>query len=229
MQTNDLLRGELQYRLILATHSAMRSLGFPAEDIYVMVAKNPCVGLKHSGREFIISLGGDLCKPREQFLEEWTYIAKNNHEITDETLQRAGADWEELFTRKELIIAIMRKGIPCLTNLKMVISVKVNKKSGQMAKDLAATAGAIGMTTTTRVRRSKGKVKALAYNGVAPTVVNVEAGTYPFTREAYLVTKADPSAKVRAFLDFVKSAEGGEVWCWRQRDSMMHGMRKLAL
>ena len=67
------------------------------------------------------------------------------------------------------------------------------------------------MTTTTRVRRSKGKVKALAYDGFAPTVVNVEAGTYSFTREAYLVAKADPSAKVRAFLDFVKSAEGDEV------------------
>ena len=112
---------------------------------------------------------------------------------------------------KEVDAAIMRKGIPCLTNLKMAISVKVNKKSGQMANDLAATAGAIGMTTTTRVRRSEGKVKALAYDGVAPIVVNVEAGTYPFTREAYLVTKADPSAKVRAFLEFVKSAEGGEV------------------
>ena len=67
------------------------------------------------------------------------------------------------------------------------------------------------MTTTTRVRRSKGKLKALAYDGVAPTVANVEAGTYPFTREAYLVTLAQPSAKVRAFLDFVKSAEGGTV------------------
>ena len=112
---------------------------------------------------------------------------------------------------KEVDAALMREGIPCLTNLKMASWVKVNKKSGQMAKDLAATAGAIGMTTTTRVRRSEGKVEALAYDGVAPTVVNVEAGTYPFTREAYLVTRADPSAKVRAFLDFVKSAEGSTV------------------
>ena len=112
---------------------------------------------------------------------------------------------------KEVDAALMRESIPCLTNLKMAAWVKVNKKSGQMAKDLAATAGALGMTTTTRVRRSKGKVEALAYDGVAPTVVNVEASTYPFTREAYLVTRADPSAKVRAFLDFVKSAEGSTV------------------
>lgn len=111
MKTNDLFRDNLQYSLIFATHSAMRSLGFPAEDIYVMVAKNPCVGLKHSGREFVISLGGDLAKPREQFLADWVYIAEHNHEITDETLQRAGADWEELFTRKELAVAIMLKGI----------------------------------------------------------------------------------------------------------------------
>lgn len=111
MQTNDLLRSNLQYRLILATHSAMRSLGFPAEDIFVMVAKNPCVALKHDGREFIISLGGDLCKPREQFLEDWRYIAEHNHEITDETLQRAGADWDERFSRMQLAEAILKKGI----------------------------------------------------------------------------------------------------------------------
>ena len=112
---------------------------------------------------------------------------------------------------KEVDAAIMREGIPCLTNLEMASSVKVHKKSGGMAKNLAATAGAIGMTTTTRVRRSKGHVKALAYDGVRPSVDNVEAGTYPFTREAYLVTLAEPSAEVRAFLDFVKSAKGGEV------------------
>ena len=112
---------------------------------------------------------------------------------------------------KEVDAEVMRKGISCLTNLAMAASVEVNKKSGQMARDLSATAGAIGMTTTTRVRRSKGKVKALALYGVAPTVANVEANTYPFTREAYLVTKADPATKVGAFLDFVKSTEGGEV------------------
>ena len=112
---------------------------------------------------------------------------------------------------KEVDAAVMRKGIPCLTTLKFASSVKVNKKSGQMARDLAATAGAIGMTTTTRVRRSKGKIKAVSYNGVAPSVANVEAGKYLFTREAYLVTKANASAKVEAFLAFVKSAGGRSV------------------
>ena len=63
----------------------------------------------------------------------------------------------------------------------------------------------------TRVRRSKGEVRAISYNGVAPTVANVEAGKYPFTREAFLITKASPSAKVKAFLEFVKTAEGGSV------------------
>lgn len=112
---------------------------------------------------------------------------------------------------REVDAAVMRKGISCLTNLGMAPTVKVNKKSGQMARDLATTVGAIGMTTTTRVRRSEGKIRAVAYNGVAPTVTNVANSTYPFTREAYLVTKAKPSAKVAAFLEFVRSNKGAAV------------------
>lgn len=112
---------------------------------------------------------------------------------------------------KEVDAAVMRKGVGCFTSLTLGPNVKINKKSGQMARDLAATAGAFGMTTTTRVRRSKGKIRAVAYNGVAPTVANVENGTYTFTRKAYLVTKASPSTKVAAFLKFVRSAEGAAV------------------
>lgn len=111
MDTNELLRGELQYRLILATHSAMRCLGFPAEDIYVAIAKNPCVILKRVGIEFTVTVGDELARPYGQFYREWVYIAEHNHEISDETLQRAGADWEQLFTREQLAIAILRKGI----------------------------------------------------------------------------------------------------------------------
>ena len=111
MNVNELLRDELQYRLILATHSAMRTLGFPAEDIYVGIAKNPCVILKRDGLDFVVTVGVDLAKPREQFHREWVHIATHNHEIADETLQRAGADWDERFSRMQLAQAIMRKGI----------------------------------------------------------------------------------------------------------------------
>ncbi len=102
----------------------------------------------------------------------------------------------------EVDAAVMRAGIACLTNLELSPTVKVNKKSGQMARDLAATAGAIGMTTTTRVRRSKEAINAVAYNGVAPTIANVEAGKYRFNRQAYLITKTIPSTKLKEFLDF---------------------------
>ncbi len=112
---------------------------------------------------------------------------------------------------KEVDAAVMRAGIACLGSLTMAPSIRVNKKSGGMARDLAATAGAIGMTTMTRVRRSKGKIRAVAYNGIEPSVANVESGGYRFIREAYLVTKARPSAAVAAFLTFVGSDQGAAV------------------
>ena len=51
----------------------------------------------------------------------------------------------------------------------------------------------------------------MAYNGIEPSVANVESGGYRFIREAYLVTKARPSAAVAAFLAFVGSDQGAAV------------------
>ena len=67
------------------------------------------------------------------------------------------------------------------------------------------------MTTMTRVHRSKGKIRELALNGVRPSVATVNAGKYSYTRDAYFVTKADPSPKVAAFLEFMRSAKGASI------------------
>jgi phosphate transport system substrate-binding protein len=69
----------------------------------------------------------------------------------------------------EVDAEVIRDGIACLKNLKMPDAVKVMQRGGDMAKELAATTGAIGMTTTTVVEQSGGKIKALSLDGVAPT------------------------------------------------------------
>lgn len=43
----------------------------------------------------------------------------------------------------------MRGNIACLKDLKMPDAVKIMPRAGDMAAELAATTGAIGMTTTT--------------------------------------------------------------------------------
>jgi phosphate transport system substrate-binding protein len=111
----------------------------------------------------------------------------------------------------EVDAEVVRGGINCLKNLKLPEGVKVLARAGDMAKALAETTGAIGMTSATVVGQSRGKVKAIALNGVAADETNVAGGRYRLTRDAFLVTRRPSSPQVTAFIDFVKSPEGAAV------------------
>lgn len=80
-----------------------------------------------------------------------------------------------------------------------------------MAKALAETPHALGMTSMTVVEQSGGKVKALSLNGVAPTIANVKSGRYFLTRDFLFVVKGEPVGSTRKFLDFLLSPDGDRV------------------
>ncbi len=111
----------------------------------------------------------------------------------------------------EVDTEVVREKIPCLTRLQMPEMVKVMPKSGEMAQALAATAGAIGMTTMTVVEQSQGRIKATSLRGTAPTAENVQRQAYTLTRDSFLVVSASPSPAVSRFLDYIRSAEGTQA------------------
>ena len=101
--------------------------------------------------------------------------------------------------------------IPCFSTVPDTAAIPVMEKSGQMANALGLTEGAIGMTTLVRVTQSLGKIRALSIDGIRPNTGNLISGAYTLTRSSYLITAADPSPKVAAFLTFVRSAEGAQI------------------
>ncbi|HWM89854.1 MAG TPA: phosphate ABC transporter substrate-binding protein [Thermoanaerobaculia bacterium] len=111
----------------------------------------------------------------------------------------------------EVDAEVGRAKIECLKDLKMAETVKVMPKTGDMAKELAATVGAVGMTTMTVVEQSEGKIKVLSLNGIVPNAENVKRKTYTLTRDLFLVTKASPSPAVAQFLEFIRSPAGEAV------------------
>ncbi len=112
----------------------------------------------------------------------------------------------------EVDAEVVREGVPCFRDLTLADSVVTRESSGDMARALAETPGAIGMTTSTRVAQSDGRIVALALDGTAPTVEAVQDGSYRLTREAYLVTPEAPAKpEVGALLDFVKSDAGSQI------------------
>jgi phosphate transport system substrate-binding protein len=111
----------------------------------------------------------------------------------------------------EVDTEVVRDNIACLKDLKMPEAVKVMPRSGDMANELAATAGAIGMTTMTVVEQSQGKIKALSIDGIDPSVQNVERKAYRFVRESFFVIKLPASPAVARFLEFTRGSIGHTV------------------
>jgi len=106
---------------------------------------------------------------------------------------------------------VIRSKVGCFKELKETDAAKVMARGGDMAKALAETPYALGMTSMTVVEQSAGKVKALTLNGMAPTPENVKSGRYFLTRDFLFVVKGEPTVPVKRFLDFVLSPEGDRV------------------
>lgn len=109
---------------------------------------------------------------------------------------------------KEFDPTIIRTHITCFKEATEIISVP---KAQDMAKALATNSGAIGMTNATFVAQSHGGIRALAWNGTAPTTENIQAGSYPMVRRFYFIVKGAPSGTVGQFVAFVKGVEGQKV------------------
>ena len=79
------------------------------------------------------------------------------------------------------------------------------------ADNIQKIAGAVGPSTLALILGESRLLKALALNGIAPTVENIGNGTYPMTKSLYLVTGAHPKTEVQRFIDFMRSKEGAAI------------------
>lgn len=71
--------------------------------------------------------------------------------------------------------------------------------------------GAIGVSTLALIKSEARALKALALDGVEPTLANGASGAYPLVKHFYFVTRPARSAAVQKFIDFVGSREGRDV------------------
>ena len=79
-----------------------------------------------------------------------------------------------------------------------------------MATGLRTKEGSFGHTDTTEIK-VRGGIKALSVNGIEPTADNMRNGKYPLVKELAFVYKGDLSPQSKAFIDFVRSAEGETI------------------
>ncbi|MEK7990824.1 MAG: PstS family phosphate ABC transporter substrate-binding protein [Thiotrichaceae bacterium] len=86
-------------------------------------------------------------------------------------------------------------------------NVKTIIPDAKIASLVARQIGAIGQLSFAFIQGKKG-VKALSIEGQEASVDNSQ---YPITRPLYIVTKGEPNAKVKAFLDWAISEQGQAV------------------
>jgi phosphate transport system substrate-binding protein len=111
----------------------------------------------------------------------------------------------------EVDMEVVRDGLACAHDLVITPAARVVEETGDMARALATTEGAVGVTTATVTAQSGGAIRALALDGVAPTPAAVRDGRYPLARSSYLVARGDAHAGVARFLAFIASPAGQAV------------------
>lgn len=71
--------------------------------------------------------------------------------------------------------------------------------------------GSLGTSSLALILSEKHPIRALAIDGVTPTVKAIADGTYPHFKSLYLVTRGNPSTATARFIAFVSSAEGRRI------------------
>lgn len=87
---------------------------------------------------------------------------------------------------------------------KLSPSALFQNSNGTCREAVASDPNAIGYVSIGLVND---KVRAVAYDGVAPTNADVKKGSYPLARPIFLLTKGEPPAAAKAFIDYALSPE----------------------
>jgi phosphate transport system substrate-binding protein len=111
----------------------------------------------------------------------------------------------------EVDMEVLAEKVGCLPDPGEIEGLTLHQKSGPLARALAQTPGAIGMTAAVRQVQAKGTIKALKIDGVYPSLRKVRKDQYPFQRNAYLITEGLDDPVVKRFVQFFKTKTAKKV------------------
>ncbi len=98
-----------------------------------------------------------------------------------------------------------------LTHAEAIPGIKFATNDQENAGDIERIPGAFGATTLALITSEDRPLRALALDGVEPTVANAAAGRYPHFTRLYLVTRSKPAADPQRFIAFLRSRQGGDI------------------
>jgi phosphate transport system substrate-binding protein len=81
----------------------------------------------------------------------------------------------------------------------------------EAADKIESIPGAIGVTTLALIKSEGRSLRPLKLDAAEATEKDAAAGSYPIIKDFFFITQPAPSAAVRQFIAFVKSADGREI------------------
>lgn len=141
-----------------------------------------------------------LCGIYSGAIKSWSQVGGPDAAIVPLTRNEDDSDKEAL-----------RQNVGCYRTLKESADVVVLSSGSGMISALTSRPGTIGLTTYASLLKAKGRMKALALDGVGPSPETVVAGKYPLVKAFAVVTRGEPQGAVKGFLDFVAGAEGRAI------------------
>jgi len=81
---------------------------------------------------------------------------------------------------------------------------RIIESSGDLARALNSTENSIGITTLSRADANE-HIRPIAFNGIEPNEANLNSGSYPLSRDSYLVVRETRSPAVEQFLAFLET------------------------
>jgi len=84
-------------------------------------------------------------------------------------------------------------------------------KAHEMVQALLNQPHSIGFTDSIGVLEGKGRLRALAVNGIAPTPESVASGRYWIVKEFYVGVKGEPPVLAKAFVDYLFTPEAQRI------------------
>ena len=158
----------------------------------------------------------------------YVFCVNSTLKITGLTLEGLTAiyggkrDWERGKRIRLVLRPVDDSDIPVLKGISPAMSAAVDvalRRRGMIvamtdhdaADAIETVPGAFGGTTLSLLLSEKRAVRILSLDGVTPSVRTMADRAYPYSKTFFMVTRKNPPAPVRRFIDFVRSPAGAAI------------------
>ncbi len=143
---------------------------------------------------------GQICDTFSGKIKSWKELGGSDGKITVLTRSRDDNNTDTF-----------RKVMDCFKDLKITADALPLARGNELLDALDKRPGTIGITNLGSNYKDHKNLKAVAVNGVAPSIETVKSDKYKFYHEHSAITLGEPQGLAKRFLDFINSPEGQKI------------------